>query len=140
MMMLAHVLRDVLGGLPPEVEQLVRARVRFFARPWPTPTDLERGAEADMAGYFYGHPVGAEDDDAGELELEEGDDIAVAPAAAPGGEIVIFTRNIAPLTEDNVREVLLHEIAHFLGDSESDVLEAGLADDDDDQVVEVDEC
>lgn len=140
MLLLAHVLRDVLDELPPDVAQLVRARVRFFDRPWPTPTDLQRGAEPDMAGYFYGHPVTAPDADCDELELEEGEDIATAPEAVPGGEIVIFTRNIVPLTEDAVREVLTHEIAHFLGDTEEDVFEAGLADDDDEQIVEVSEA
>lgn len=131
-MKLSEIVDEVLAELPEEIRRLVRKCVRFQARPRPGPEDLERGCEPDWQGYFYGRPCKTEDEldeDGGEVfYADEDDDVAEAEEYRPGGVIVLFTDNIRPRKVSVVREVLLHEIGHFLGEDEEDLGELGLGD------------
>lgn len=143
-MKLGDVVAEVLDGLPDEVADLVRSSIRFEVRPVPTSIDLARGAAPTDQGLFVGYPVRSEEDEEGgelyveegddvacaegshELYAEEGDDVAEVPHYRPGGVIVIFGGNIKPLNRANVSAVILHELAHFLGETEEEVDEMGL--------------
>lgn len=111
---------DVLAGLPAELGELVRDRVRIELRARPDREDLERGAGATWRGYFYGQQLEqlahvTEWEAAGEL---------LAPVRKGGGVVRIFLANLRG--PDELVEVLLHELHHFVGADEDDVAAEGL--------------
>jgi Zn-dependent protease with chaperone function len=136
--------RATMDNLPDELAAYVEQRIRWELRPVPNGDDLELGAHLTDRGLFVGTPVrSAEDDEGGELYAAEGDDIAESQGAPeyfaaegddiaevssdePGGVIVLFTSNIKPLDAEHVEAVILHELAHFLGETEEGVAEMGL--------------
>jgi hypothetical protein len=135
---------ETLRELPGDVQQLVCTSVRFVARKLPNAADLAHGAQPGDRGLFVGFPVRSEEDEEGgelyaddgadvasaqgapELFAGEGDDVAQVAQGRPGGTIVLFTRNITPLDQEHVSEVILHELAHFLGETEESAEELGL--------------
>jgi len=148
----AQVIAKVVGDLPVELRRLVRSRVKFVVRKRPTAADIAAGAEPNDRGIFVGFPVlendGEEDagadlyaedeaaaagvvlaetDSPAVLRADEGDLVAELEPYEPGGTIALFTDNIRPLSEENVVDVLLHEIAHFAGEDEEGAFEVGLA-------------
>ena len=138
-MKVADCIREVIAELPPEARALVEERVRFELRPTPTAADLELGARPDDRGLFVGLRVRGDDEDPdGELYAEDCDEVASPPSDEPQGVVVLFTANIRPLNQDHVREVVLHELAHFLGSDEDEAAELGVGDlDEDGTVVQV---
>ena len=118
--------RDLVGQLPEELRAQAE-RVRLEVRELPTPTDLERGAEPDLRGYFYGDPLQLAETGDGTGTCDDHlavlpDDSGVAPL------IVLFWGNISPLTPDNVGTVFMHEFGHRLGYDEQELVEGlGLA-------------
>jgi Zn-dependent protease with chaperone function len=137
-MKLREYIGEIVDELPEEAAELVRARIRWEIRPAPTAEDLERGCKKGDRGYFYGFRVKGEDEidlegeGEGEVFLaDDDDDVAEVPEYRAGGVIALFTRNIGKLTRSSVRDVVLHELAHFLGEDEAGALELGLGDDED---------
>lgn len=135
-MKLREYIDEIVDELPPEAAELVRNRIRWEFRLRPSSEDLGRGAEPEDRGYFYGFRVRGEDEvdlegeGEGEVFLaDDDDDIAEVPEYRPGGVIVLFTANIGKkLTRSAVRAVVMHELAHFLGEDEESALELGLGD------------
>lgn len=141
---IAKVIGGVIGELPPEARALIRRSIRWHVRPRPSPGDLELGAKPTDRGLFVGQPVRSEEDDeGGEFYADEGDELAEAQGlpgvyenegedvaevddARPGGAIAIYYANINPLTEATITEVVLHELGHFLGETEEGNEEMGL--------------
>jgi Zn-dependent protease with chaperone function len=146
-MTILEAVTATLGELPPNVAAYVRARIRWETRLEPNAADLELGAHQTDRGLFVGRPVrGDEDEEGGELYEVDGEDIAQAQGAPeysaaegddfaevspdePGGVIVLFAGNIRPLNKTTVAAVVLHELAHFFGETEEGVFALGLADD-----------
>jgi hypothetical protein len=144
MMNMRAAIAETLRELPGDVQKLVCASVRFVVRRVPNEIDLGHGAKPEDRGLFIGFPVRSEEDEeGGELYAEEGADVASAQGAPelyaedgvdvaevaqgpPGGTIVLFSANIRPLNQEQVTAVLLHEIAHFLGETEESAEELGL--------------
>jgi len=140
-----EVIARTVEELPEPLRALVKSSIKFVVRARPSAADIELGAEPTDQGFFVGFPVLGEDEDAGDLYQEEGEDIATPESAAvlradegdlvaevepytPGGTISIFTANIRPLNETTVTEVILHELAHFAGEDEEGVFALGLGD------------
>lgn len=144
-MTVAAVIAATLAELPDEIEEIVRQSIRIEVRPAPIAWDLAHGAQRTDRGLFVGYPWRSESDAEGDGELyaedgddvaqleggdelfaAEGDDVAEVATYKPGGVIVLFTSNIVPLDEVQITQVLLHELAHFLGEDEQSVDEMGL--------------
>lgn len=100
-----QAIAELLAGLPPELAALVRDRVRFVVRPRPTPGELELGIAASWRGAFLG-------------------EVWTGPGSDARAAIVLYTDNIRD--DDELAEVLLHELHHFLGADEADVDAEGL--------------
>jgi len=122
------VVAYVVEDLDERTREFVKSRIVWQFRPRPTAEDIEKGIEKDFEGAFVGVKVPADEDDDGDVELfeEEGSDVLQAERPEPGGVIVLFWENIDPLDEDEVEQVVLHELGHFLGDEEHDLEEAGI--------------
>lgn len=114
-MTVGEIIARELDALPAGLRALL-AKVSIDVRERPNAVDLARGARPDQRGYFWGS---APD------RLEPG--IAVSSElpdlVPPEGEIVLFTANIVPLTEEHLRRVLLHEVGHAFGYSEEDLVQ-----------------
>ncbi len=94
----------VLDGLPEELTALIEQRVRFVVRARPTPLELELGIGADWRGAFLGLPV-TDDPEADEAR----------------GTVLLYTDNCRSGTVDELEQVVLHELHHFLGADEDEV-------------------
>jgi Zn-dependent protease with chaperone function len=139
-----EALEIALADLPEDVRRYVGKRIRWEVRPSPTPEDIALGASPTDQGLFVGRPLRGEDDDEGgelfdqgddvghaqgapEYTSADGDDVAEVESQEPGGRIILYTSNIKPLDAEHVAAVVLHELAHFLGETEEGVFELGLA-------------
>jgi len=142
MMIVRKWIAEIVSELDGGAAELVQARIRWETRAKPTPADLALGAKPGDRGLFVGHPVRAEEDedqggelyvdDEGNVEAEGEAEYYVDDAgdveeagADPGGRIILFLDNIRPLTRENLEPVVMHEIAHFLGEDEDGVEELG---------------
>ncbi len=77
------VIARTVAELPPPLCELVQTSIKFVVRKKPNAADLAHGAQPDDRGIFVGYPVlSEEDEDAGELYAEPGDDLAVHESAA----------------------------------------------------------
>jgi hypothetical protein len=144
--------KEALGNLQPAVRSYVDKRITWKVQPVPSAAHLEMGAKPTDRGLFVGTPVRSpEDEEGGELyevddqgdgiavaeaqgETEyyasEGDDIAEASSDEPHGTIYLFVENIRPLTKKEVADVVLHELAHFFGETEESAFMMGVGDGD----------
>jgi predicted Zn-dependent protease with MMP-like domain len=103
-----------LRSLPPPLREKARA-LPVTCEPWPNDALVEEGLAADTLGLFVGGDYGA-----GEHEL--------LPS-----QIILYLDNIADMVEDDeaafraeVRTTLLHELGHYLGLDEDELLDRGL--------------
>jgi predicted Zn-dependent protease with MMP-like domain len=103
-----------LGRLPPPLREKARALPVTY-EPWPNAALERDGIEPDTLGLFVGG------------DYAEGEH-AVMPA-----QIILFLENIAEMVEGDekefrleVRTTLLHELGHYLGLDEDELLERGL--------------
>lgn len=113
--------RQLVAGLPVPLRVQVDA-LEVQVKHAPELVDIERGADGDMRGYFYGDPIlepaGGGGDGTGCADCLEG--------PAWGGAdplVVLFTRNIEPFTPAEVGKVFMHELGHFLGMDEAELVE-----------------
>jgi len=122
------VVAYVVKELDDETRSFVQSRIVWQFRPRPTAEDITKGIEEDFEGAFVGVKVPADEEDDADVVLfeEEGSDVLQAERMEPGGVIVLFWENIDPFDDENVEEVVLHELGHFLGDEEHDLEEAGI--------------
>jgi len=95
----------VLEGLPAELAALIRERVRFVERPRPSAKDLQLGIGAGWRGAFLGEQW-------------------TGPGSRARGTILLYTDHMRD--DDELVEVVLHELHHFLGADEDDVDAEGL--------------
>lgn len=144
-MTVREALEHCLGELPAEIQGFIAERIRWEVRPAPTPADLELGAAPTDQGLFVGIPVrGDDEEEGGELydeedgnahaegapeyyETADGGGIAEVDTGRPGGRIILFTENIKPLDGEHIAAVVMHELAHFFGETEEGVFEMGFA-------------
>ncbi len=108
--------RAVLQGLPAPLRARAR-EVPVIYQPCPTAAQQADGIDADLMGLFVGLPF--PEMDSGAFDL---------PA-----EIFLFLDNICDEAEggmdvyrDEVRKTYLHELGHYLGLGEDDLVERGL--------------
>lgn len=102
-------LLEIVEALPEEQRARIDC-VRFFIRNRPGRRDLARGCTPKHRAYFFGKTV--ERPHATALPDE---------GARARGEIVIFRRNIAPVTRDRLELVVRHELSHAFGYDETEV-------------------
>ncbi|MCX6905002.1 MAG: metallopeptidase family protein [Verrucomicrobia bacterium] len=109
----AEVAATVMS-LPPPLRKKARALPVTYER-WPSPALVEDGVEPDSLGLFVGG------------EFAEGEH-AVMPA-----QIILFLESIWDMVEGNledfraeIRTTLLHELGHYLGLDEDELLDRGL--------------
>lgn len=116
-MTVGEVVHACLEELPAH-ERAALAEVRVIVAPQPRDVDLERGCKPDQRACFWGVP----------RSLEPGPGGGPLPDAheRATGEVVLFLRNLAPLTRSRVRIAVLHEFAHALGFDEDAVTAMGL--------------
>jgi predicted Zn-dependent protease with MMP-like domain len=103
-----------LRSLPALLREPARA-VPITYEPWPNDALVDDGIEADSLGLFVGG------------EYAEGDHVVI-PA-----QIILFLENILDMVEGDedefraeVRTTLLHELGHYLGLNEDELLDRGL--------------
>lgn len=99
-----QLVRRACAQLPAGLEALARERLTIITRPRPAPDELELGVRPEWRGAFLGVPY--------DHETAEGK-----------GEVLLYTGNMRG--EEEIEEVLYHELMHFLGADEDDVDEAG---------------
>lgn len=102
------VIKRTVDELPAELAELVRDRVRFIVRERPSRADRRLGIGADWRGAYVGVQHEGLD--------QEG-----------GGAVFLYTDHLRD--EDELEEVILHELDHFLGADEDDVVADGLGED-----------
>jgi len=112
----AEIVDEARALLPARIDRLLDDELCLVLKDKPDAADLARGASPDLAGYFYGR---ARPDP--ELEDDEGPRWDLEPVA--GGVVALFAGNIRPQTADRVAIVLLHEIGHYLGFDETELVE-----------------
>jgi len=135
----------IIARLPRKVRALLAARVFWEVHPVPRPTDLERGRDAGFTpqspAYFWGRGL---DDDPDVLEEDDTGELA-DPVDDAGGVIVVFARNVRDVA--HLREIVEHEVAHFMGADEDEIEEvegdpseeAEIVDDPEDEIGDEDE-
>lgn len=112
-MTLGDLVRDELAALGPDAALV--ADVWLVVQALPTHADLALGCEPEQLGAFVGCPR--------ELGRAGGPLPDTRPAQ---GLIKLFLANIRPLTPENLRIVLRHELMHALGWEEDEIAGQGL--------------
>lgn len=105
-----EVIAETLRELPREIrEKLAHVAVVVQERP-------PRGAEPDLLGLFMGVPYGEK----------------IGNPQPEADRIVLFRKNLEEMCEseeelaEEIRVTLIHEIGHYLGLGEDELLERGL--------------
>jgi len=111
---LGNIVREVLAELGADALAVAGVWLRVKARP--DADDLARGCEPSQLGAFYGWA----------RELGRMGETALPDQRPAEGDVVLFLENIDPLTPENLRTVLRHELAHALGMEEEEIVALGL--------------
>lgn len=105
-------------------EYLERLDLRVAWRP--EAEDFARGATSDLRGYFWGLPLRPDEESDGVVGCP---DCLVPLELAAGRPLVaLFVANIQPFCFETVARVLMHELGHYFGFDEFELVEGlGLA-------------
>ncbi len=105
-----------LSGLPPPLQERARVLTVTLER-HPNPAHVEDGIEPDTLGLFVGPEFAFEDTSA----------LPLPP------QIILFLNNLWELSESDedifrqeIRRTYMHELGHYLGLNEDDLLDRGL--------------